>query len=321
MLEALQKNCARLGVQLYVADCVEAFTEAVIKPFVASYASGATPNPCAACNAAMKFGLLLDMALARGADRLATGHYARIIGTDDGMALYAASDASKDQSYFLSLVPRERLAKAFFPLADMRKGDIRAWLAVRGLVPPEPMESQELCFVPHDEYRAFVPRMAERFGIPLSGSGPVVTPDGRQIGMHKGLWQYTEGQRRGLGIAWSEPLYVCGKDMDGNRLIVGGIADLHSGAGYAGNNVSFACGDMNFLVPPELWPQTVFTRTRYRQEAKAAVVRFAGSGAEFTETLPGGPFTPGQLATVYAAEDGGGGLRVLGGGIIRAMRK
>lgn len=310
MLDRLGDACARIGAPLHVADCVDAFAKAVISPFVQSYAQGLTPNPCARCNAAVKFGLLLDIARDLGAARLATGHYIRLERLPDGMALYAAGDSAKDQSYFLSLVPRERLALAVSPLANKTKAEIRAYFAVRGITPPAPDESQEICFVPNDDYRAFLLDRAAKLGISLPGPGTVALPDGTAIGSHKGLWQYTEGQRRGLGIAWSEPLYVLAKEADANRLVAGNAAQLAQHP--SGREIR--ARDCNFLVPFADWPESVLVRTRFRQQPRPSSASLSDGVLVLHDNNPGGPPAKGQIATAYALEDGR--LRVLGGGVI-----
>ena len=205
----LAESCAGLGVALHVLDLREPFERLVAGPFAAEYLAGRTPNPCARCNVAMKFGLLLDAALELGAQALATGHYARAGAHPvHGWALSRGADPSKDQSYFLSLVPRKRLERALFPLADERKTDVRADLAGRGLSPPLPEESQEICFVPGDDYRAFLAARVHGGLSGLPGPGPAVLPDGTPVGRHQGLWRATIGQRRGLGLSWREPLYA-----------------------------------------------------------------------------------------------------------------
>ena len=314
MLERLSGVCAALDIPLNVVDLTEPFRRAVIEPFVRAYARGETPNPCALCNAAIKFGLLLDHARTLGAGALATGHYARLApvpfgtGGTGGIGLFNGLDSGKDQSYFLSLVPVERLAHARFPLGSLRKSAVREWLAERGLAVPAPVESQEICFVPDDAYRGFVPGMAGELGVPLPGPGPVRLADGREIGRHAGLWRYTEGQRKGLGIAWSHPLYVVKKDMAANALVVGSAEEMAE--------EGFRCEAVNFLVPPSEWPETVLLRTRYRQNAAPATVRFDGQGgAVFTQHPPKGPYTAGQLATAYTRTPDGD-FCVLGGGII-----
>ena len=303
MLERMGTICASLDVPLSILDCVDAFAAAVIDPFVRAYAAGTTPNPCAHCNVAVKFGLLFDQARNMGATHLATGHYIRLEQTEKGAALYAGQDTAKDQSYFLSLVPKERLAFAVAPLADKSKDEIRACLASRGLEPPAPAESQEICFVPNDDYRAFLEARAAKIGVALPGPGSVTLPDGTVIGQHKGLWQYTEGQRRGLGIAWREPLYVLARNMASNNLVAGSAEDLAGCEVWA--------KDCNYLVPPEEWPKTVLIRTRFRQKPRPAHARIEGTNLVLTEETPSGPHACGQIATVYDSA-----MRVLGGGVI-----
>ncbi|MCC8195157.1 MAG: tRNA 2-thiouridine(34) synthase MnmA, partial [Deltaproteobacteria bacterium] len=213
-------------------------------------------------------------------------------------------DPLKDQSYFLSLVPEDRLRLAVAPLARKSKNEIRAYLAARGLTPPSPGESQEICFVPRDDYRAFLRSRAAKIGVNLPGPGPVLLPDGTVIGEHNGLWQYTEGQRRGLGIAWSEPLYVLGKDTATNALITGSAAER------GGRDVMAA--ECNFLVPFAEWPETVHIRTRFRQTPRPARAGLENGILALREEKPSGPYARGQIAAVYDA-----GMRVLAGGVIR----
>lgn len=207
-VEGLQTACGQLGIPLHVADMRAVFDREVVTPFVRAYARGRTPNPCALCNRAIKFGALLDAALGLGADRIATGHYARLLDGPAGPVLAAADDLAKDQSYFLSLVPLERLRRAVFPLARQDKAASIAQVKDAGLAVPVPQESQEICFIPagEDAYRAFLERRWQAEGLSLPGSGPVLLEeadsDGRPVlrplARHEGLWRYTEGQRRGL---------------------------------------------------------------------------------------------------------------------------
>ncbi|MFI3272386.1 MAG: tRNA 2-thiouridine(34) synthase MnmA [Pseudomonadota bacterium] len=316
----LEKVCAEHGVELHVVDCREAFEEKVVKPFVAEYQAGRTPNPCARCNASMKFGLLMDAAEKIGAERIATGHYAKVVERDKGsVALMKGVDPVKDQSYFLSLVPQERLAKVSMPLGDWCKKDVYGELEKRGVTPPIPSESQEICFVPNDDYRAFLEARPEKLG----SEGPVLFTDGKRIAKHTGLWKYTEGQRRGLGIAWSEPLYVIEKNMEKNTLMVGTKDALMVTACTA--------HEINMLVPFENWPQEVLVRTRYRQHASPARVEMLetschsdGKAHGATQEEPHGelklmahfhePIQPPALGQVLAVFDTEG--RVLAGGII-----
>jgi len=298
---ALREQCLRLAVPLHVADLREQFLQRVIEPFVAAYAAGQTPNPCAHCNRAMKFGLLLDIAEELGAEALATGHYAAFAEHPVyGFALRRATDCSRDQSYFLSLVSKEALARALFPLADTLKIAIPGKLAGQGLEAPQPEESREICFVPDDNYRAFLAGHAGQ----LPGPGPICRRDGRVVGRHEGLWRYTEGQRRGLGLAWSEALYVLEKDSARNSLVVGTAAELRVHGCRA--------GQCRVFVPARQWPERVFVRTRYRQEALAADVTMEGGGMDVRFHDPQMACAPGQLACVY--DEAGW---VLAAGIIR----
>lgn len=324
LAQTLDRLCRGLGVAFHAVDLSEPFRQRVTEPFVAAYASGLTPNPCAACNRDMKFGLLFEEAERLGATGLATGHYARISAGADagpgsspgaergaepddadgphaGRGLYRGLDPAKDQSYFLSLVPREALGRAVFPLGAWRKADVPAALAARGLAPPLPGESQEVCFVPGDDYRAFL----QAQNIPLSGPGPAVLENGRTIGSHLGLWRYTIGQRRGLNLPWSEPLYVLDKREAENTLVVGPKERL----------ATFECraAGLNLLLEPSLWPQTVLAQTCYRQRALPATARVEDGrlSLRFHTAIP--KPTPGQVAAVYDASG-----RVLAGGIIRS---
>jgi len=297
----LHAQCARLAVPLHVADLREQFLRRVIEPFVAAYAAGQTPNPCAHCNRVIKFGLLLDMAEELGVEAFATGHYAAFAEHPAyGFALRRARDCSREQSYFLSLVSREALARAVFPLADTLKKAIPGKLAGQGLEAPLPEESREICFVPDDRYRAFLAGHAER----LPGPGPICLRDGRVIGRHEGLWRHTEGQRRGLGLAWSEALYVLEKDPARNSLVVGTAAELRVHGCRA--------GQCRVLVPVSQWPERVFVRTRHKQEARAADVTMEGDGMDIRFHEPQALCAPGQIACVYDEEGW-----VLAAGIIR----
>lgn len=237
--DGLRAACRKLGLEFHIADLRDRFRQDVMEPFAAAYARGETPNPCALCNQSIKFGALQDAAAALGADLLATGHYARLAPAAEYNADWAATlpaspgrppvmlaagaDAAKDQSYFLALVPPRRLQRALFPLERRTKAESVAEVAAAALATPVPDESQEICFIPasEDAYRDFLRRRWAAQGLPVPPEGPVMLEDGREIGRHHGLWQYTEGQRKGLGIAWSEPLYVLRKDRKRNILFVG----------------------------------------------------------------------------------------------------
>ncbi len=302
--EDLAEACASLGLDLRIFDLTQAFEDRVVAPFVREYEQGRTPNPCARCNPALKFGALLDLALGTGAAALATGHYARLVPDAEGRpGLFRGADPVKDQSYFLSLVPPQRLALAVFPLGERFKTDTLATLASFKATPPQPGESQEICFVPGDDYRAFL----QARGATLSGPGPIVLADGRELGRHQGLWAYTLGQRRGLQVSFAEPLYVLGKDRAANALIVGPAVDLP----VQGCRVR----DLVWHGPKSQWPEIVLAQVRYRQKARPVRWKIEGeSGGEslvLTFVDPQERPAPGQVAALYT--DVG---QVLAGGII-----
>lgn len=341
----LEEACASLGIPLHIADLRSVFQREVLAPFAAAYAEGRTPNPCALCNRAVKFGALLDAAQELGAQKLATGHYARLVSgpeeegaTRENAAqphsantshlplLAAAHDTAKDQSYFLSLVPRARLAQACFPLAGQDKARTREIVAQAGLNVPLPHESQDICFAPAsgasfaqdgagssaEAYRPFLERHWQAAAIVPPGPGPVFlrSADGaqREIARHKGLWRYTEGQRKGLGIAHSEPLYVLAKDGSANALVVGPRALL----GVSRCVTSLA----NVSLVPQYWPEETLVRLRHRQKpAPAKVTLNAGGLLEIEFATPQFPSAPGQVAAVYDASG-----RVLAAGIVEFMQ-
>ena len=305
VLDGLRENCRVLDIPFQVLDLRSRFEELVVAPYVQSYLGGRTPNPCAWCNARIKFGLLLDAVREQGAETLATGHYARLTLTDHGPALWRGADPAKDQSYFLALLSPSQLARAVFPLADRRKQDVLPELDRLGLSPPLPGESQEVCFIP-DDYREFLAtRLAQ-----LPPPGPIALEDGRVIGQHKGLWRYTVGQRKGLDVAWSEPLYVLRKEVAANRLVVGERSRL----------LSQACRleSVNFLASPASWPRDLLLQTRYRQRPEP-VRRTAHQETDastpemlaLTYPEPREPAATGQIGVIYSAEG-----QVLAGGVI-----
>jgi tRNA-specific 2-thiouridylase len=297
----LADACAELGVDFHELDLSRRFSREIILPFAEEYRDGRTPNPCALCNPRMKFGALMDAALELGADGLATGHYVRMRQHSGYGAVPArGADPSRDQSYFLCMTPAERLAGAVFPLGETFRREVPDLLAERGLVPPLPAESREICFVPEDDYQAFLPSL----GLDMPGEGPILL-NGREIGRHKGLWRYTPGQRRGMGVAWDEPLYVLGKDTVRNALIVG-PAESNAARGLR-------AGGVNYFADFEAWPDKVLVQTRYRQKAAPARIerREDGLAAIFDE--PRGIPAPGQAAAFYDQED-----TLLAGSIIEA---
>jgi len=262
--EGLAALCDRLGLPFFDLDLRADFEAAVIAPFVAAFASGHTPNPCSQCNPLMKFGVLAERARSLGARRLATGHYARLEVSPEGdVRLFPAADQTRDQSYFLALVPPHDLARTVFPLSGRLKSRLAAELAARGLAPPLPRESREVCFIPGDDYRAFL--LSRQ--VALSGPGPIILSDGRVVGRHAGLWRHTVGQRRGLGVSFREPLYVLARDEAKNALVVGPRAELDA-TGCRARSV-------NFLADQAAWPEHLLVQTCYRQRPRPARVTVA----------------------------------------------
>lgn len=311
--DRLRAVCHALGVELLILDGRQRFDREVIQPFARAYAHGLTPNPCVICNRRIKFGALWTFAKEHGAAGIVTGHYVALDwnhpynGTEP--LINAASDVRKDQSYFLGLVPRKTLARAAFPLQNLDKPAVRALVAEAGLEVPVPKESQEICFVPQTPqgYRDFLASCWQKQGLTLPEGGDIVEVDtGRAIGRHGGLWNYTEGQRQGLGLPWKESLYVLAKRAADNALLVGGKRHtLMSGA---------VLGSVNLLVAPEEFPSQCFVRLRYRQRPTPAHVRYDGHRLRVTlrEALP--LSAPGQLGVVQDAES-----RLLAAGIIEKM--
>lgn len=307
----LRQACDLLGVELHVVDLRAAFDAAVVLPFIEAYRQGHTPNPCAHCNAHIKFGALWEAAQALGADALATGHYAALeLHPVYGTALRQGQDNSKDQSYFLSLVPKDRLQRALFPLARQHKAEAIAALQTLGLRVPLPKESQDICFVPQElqgGYRSFLRSQAAQRGLKLSGSGPMRLPDGTIAGRHQGLWHYTQGQRRGLGVAYAEALYVTGKDIKTNTLLIGTKDDCLMRQCHTRR--------ANLLVPPALWPENLYVRVRYRQHnAPAKVEVQPDNSLHIHFHTPQQASTSGQVATLYDSQG-----FVLAGAVITAI--
>lgn len=306
--EFLASICARYGIELRQVDLSDAFAASVSQPFIAACAGGLTPNPCALCNRRIKFGALLQTALALGADSLATGHYARLRPNPygSGQILVPAKDKSKDQNYFLALVRPEDLARVTFPLADRLKRDCRQFLAAIHHDSQLPPESQDICFLGGEAAPKFLARhlRPERGPVLLCENKDDKPSRMRCLGWHDGLWQYTIGQRQGLGIPFPEPLFVVGKS--GNALIVGRRQRARMSACRAGSLV--------LHVSPKLWPANIFVRLRHNQPLGAAVVVYTGGSLDIRLAEPRFPTAPGQIAAIYDACG-----QLLAGGIVEEI--
>lgn len=289
----------RLGVDFYISDRREDFLNKVVARFAKEYADGLTPNPCVFCNENMKFPALFDVADEKGYPVAATGHYAGIYVQNGKYYLRKSKNLLKDQSYMLYRLNQKMLSRLCFPIGDMTKDDVRA-LAVEGNIQvAHKPDSQDICFVPDGDYR---PLLKSVLGVE-SPKGNFVYEDGSVIGPHNGVWGYTVGQRKGLGIAWKHPLYVLKKDVSSNNVIVGKQEGLFTDTLYA-NNPAWCTEQM---------PQT------FRCEAK---IRYSHSGALCTVTKVDEnrlkvvfdtyqrAVTPGQSVVFYDGET------VIGGGYI-----
>ncbi|NLE50999.1 MAG: tRNA 2-thiouridine(34) synthase MnmA, partial [Chloroflexi bacterium] len=215
----------KLGIPFYVIDTQDVFRQRIVQFFIDRYAAGDTPNPCLECNRHIRFEWLLNHALALDADYLATGHYARVRRDADGTAhLLRGLDPRKDQSYVLSVLTQEKLRRALFPIGDYEKPRVREIAEDLGLPVAQKHDSQDLCFLADGDYRRFLTQHAPQAMQP----GPIITRDGRELGTHQGLPSYTIGQRKGLGVAAPEPLYVLATEPARNALIVGTKEELGS---------------------------------------------------------------------------------------------
>lgn len=301
-LAGLRRRARCMGLPLHVIDCAAAFRRAVVDDFVCQYRRGRTPNPCVRCNRWIKFGALLGHARTLGAERLATGHYARLEHDPDGSPrLYRGHDTAKEQSYFLARLRPAQLSRAVFPLGTWTKDRVRALAATIGLDLPESAESQDVCFIGPDGYPAF---LAAEGRVPPS-PGPIVDVHGRRIGTHDGLHRYTVGQRRGIDCPAPAPYYVVRLDTEANRLVVGTRTDLlAAGCRVAG---------VNWLRPPPSGEQRVDVRLRYRSPARPSrVVPEADGRAAVRFDEPLSAVTPGQCAVFYVENE------VIGSGWIEA---
>jgi tRNA-specific 2-thiouridylase len=302
-IASAQEVCRHLGVPHRIVDMQEAFERDVVRNFIAEYRAGRTPNPCIRCNDIVKFEKLLAYARREGFDLLATGHYARI-GRDpstDLLLLQRGVDADKDQSYFLYRLTQDQLRSLRFPLGAYRKTEVRRMAAGRGLPAAERPESQEVCFVPDNDYRAFLKQHAPE----VVREGEMVMTDGSVVGRHEGIAFYTVGQRRGLGIAAGGRLYVVRIDSATNRVVLGQKKDLEMREMHL-SQVHYSAG----RIPSSPFEATV--KVRYRSAPVPATVHpLPDDRVRVVLGLPASGVTPGQAAVFYDNDT------VLGGGIIK----
>jgi tRNA-specific 2-thiouridylase len=299
--ERIRNIAERLGIGLVFVDLKKQFTETVLSYFAKNYFSGLTPNPCTICNREIKFGLFLDTMLSAGMDLVATGHYARISEHGGRYHLLAALDKEKDQSYFLARLRQEQLSRVLFPLGEMRKKDTYLLAEQHGFTDFRGDESQDVCFLRQQSVGDYLEgRLPEP-----AAAGPIVTLDGRRIGTHNGLFRYTIGQRRGLGLPDATPWYVVALEAEGNRVVVGKKEALYS------DRIRIA--DLHWITgqpPPEGRHYQVRIRSSHRG-AGAMLTQLDRDCWQIVFAESQRAVTPGQFAVIYDEDE------VLGSGVIQ----
>ncbi len=297
-----QELAARLGIEHHFLDVQSAFHDCVIQPFVDDYTHGRTPNPCVLCNKHIKWGKLLEAADAYGCDYIATGHYAQIAEHRGHYYLRTAADAKKDQTYFLWMLTEDNLRRTLFPLGGLTKERVREIAYEHGFVElSKKAESQDICFIPNNDYRAFLTNERVEKGFQ---TGNYLLADGKVVGKHAGFCNYTIGQRKGLGIALGSPKFVTKIDAEKNEVTLGEHDDLYTTTVRA---VGVNLRDSDWLQESP----TVQARIRYRSAmVDAEIVCASNSELELHTSSPVWGVTPGQSLVLY--KDG----LVIGGGVL-----
>jgi tRNA-uridine 2-sulfurtransferase len=297
-----------LGFPFYVLNLEKDFERDVVEPFIQSYLSGETPIPCVACNSRLKFASLDRMAVSLGCDKVATGHYARVeLDENSGRyRLFRGKNYWKDQSYFLWELTQEQLSRAYFPLGEMVKSEVRSIARDANLYTADKAESQEICFVPDGKYSEFIDRYLEHEDRvdELPESGEIVTASGTVVGSHSGIHRYTIGQRRGLGVSHEKPLYVVQIERAKNQIVVGEAGELESNE-FIAKGVNWVAFD----EPAETVRAEV--KIRYRHDpSQATIYPLPENRGRIVFDEPQRAITPGQAAIFYNGDE------VVGGGWI-----
>jgi tRNA-specific 2-thiouridylase len=298
-----RRVAAAINIPHYIVNFERQFNEQVISNFIDEYAAGRTPLPCAHCNSDLKFATLADRALGLGAETVATGHYARVEreANDNRYSLKRGVDPGKDQSYFLFSLTQAQLARAVFPIGSRPKDEVREWARRRGLPVADKPDSQEICFIPDDDYRAFVTKRVPE----AAREGVFVDEHGRVLGGHAGIHRFTVGQRKGLGLAspTSAPMYVLALRPADRQVVVGPRSSLEQ--------TRLTASGVNWIVNEPEGPLHVAAQIRHRHQAAPATVRALGDAhAEVVFDTPQLAVSPGQAVVFYDGDS------VVGGGWI-----
>ena len=294
-----KKVCDALSIPHLAPDFSELFEEKVIDDFIKSYLSGRTPNPCVQCNINLKFGAMLDFALKNGCDMIATGHYAVLSKGEDGRTLLKKAPTNKDQSYFLYGLNERQLSHSVFPLWNMSKDEARALVASYNLPVANKPDSQEICFIKNNDYISFL----ENYGGKLPERGNFINAEGKILGQHTGIYRYTIGQRKGLGITFGEPMYVKKIDAENNTVMLSRLEGLMSDTVYL--------RDVNLIAVDEIESELqVEAKIRYQAKPSKAKLTKENGVYKLTFSEKQKSVTPGQAAVFYIGDT------VIGGGTI-----
>jgi len=298
-VDHVQQVADRLGAPLHILDLREEFHTQVIGYFLEEYSAGRTPNPCVFCNRFIKFGRLWEFARSQDCRFLATGHYAGIDRSGAPAALRESADHTKDQSYVLAMIRREVLDHVLLPMAGLTKRRTRTLAGELGLGLEHRDESQDICFIPDDDYAALLESRCPE----LAGDGPIVDRHGKRLGTHQGIHRYTIGQRRGLGVAMGTPYYVVRIDAATHTVVLGPKADVMRRA--------VRTGPPNWLINPPAAPLHAKVKIRYNDRGAPALVVPTDGGLRIEFEKPALAVTPGQTAVFYSLDKSQ--AQVLGG--------